>query len=92
MFGKTHVVVSTERVANALLTDRGAIYSSREQSPFAAQLLTRGNLILLRPYGGRQRHLLNCFAFKKNLGSFWLIQHRGLAQHAAVYASSCTYQ
>jgi hypothetical protein len=53
IIGKTHVVVSTERIANALLSDKGAIYSSREQLPFATQLLTRGYNMLLRPYGGK---------------------------------------
>ncbi|KAH8797772.1 cytochrome P450, partial [Xylogone sp. PMI_703] len=57
IFGKTHLVVSTEQVANALLTDKGAIYSCREQLPFAAQLLTRGNLILLHPYGDGWRNM-----------------------------------
>lgn len=37
--GREHYVVSTEKVANDLLRERGNIYSSREQMPAAVQLL-----------------------------------------------------
>ena len=37
--GREHYVVSTEKVANDLLRERGNIYSSREQLPAAVQLL-----------------------------------------------------
>ncbi|KAK4545451.1 hypothetical protein LTR36_002801 [Oleoguttula mirabilis] len=37
--GREHYVVSTEKVANALLRERGNIYSSREQLPAAVKLL-----------------------------------------------------
>jgi len=46
------VVISSERIANELLRERGAIYSSRQQAPFAAQLLSDNLRPLLMPYNG----------------------------------------
>lgn len=37
--GREHYIVSTEKIANDLLRERGTLYSSREQLPAAAQLL-----------------------------------------------------
>ena len=50
--GREHYVVSTEKIANDLLRERGTIYSSREQLPAAAQLLSRDLRPLLLPYDG----------------------------------------
>jgi hypothetical protein len=46
------VVVSTEKIANDLLRERGTLYSSREQLSMAAKLLSRDLRPLLLPYGG----------------------------------------
>ncbi|KAJ9609684.1 hypothetical protein H2200_006012 [Cladophialophora chaetospira] len=51
IMGRNHVVVSTEKIANDLLRERGNLYSSREQLPFAAKLLSRDLRPLLLPYG-----------------------------------------
>ena len=37
--GREHYIVSSEKIANDLLRERGNIYSSREQLPAAAKLL-----------------------------------------------------
>lgn len=50
--GSTHIIVSTEKVANDLLRERGNIYSDREQFPMAAKLISRDLQILLMPYNG----------------------------------------
>jgi cytochrome P450 len=52
LMGRNLVVVSTEKVANDLLRERGTLYSSREQSPMAAQLVSGNLRPLLLPYGG----------------------------------------
>lgn len=49
--GRNHYVVSTEKIANDLLRERGTIYSSREQLPAAAQLLGDNLRPLFWPYG-----------------------------------------
>lgn len=51
ILGRNHVVVSTEKIANDLLRERGNLYSSREQLPMAAQLMSRNLRTLLLPYG-----------------------------------------
>ncbi|KAF2179947.1 cytochrome P450 [Zopfia rhizophila CBS 207.26] len=48
--GKVHYIASTEKIANDLLRERGTLYSSREQSPAAAQLLSDNLRPLLLPY------------------------------------------
>lgn len=50
--GRLHVVISNERIANELLRERGNIYSSREQLPMAAELLSDNLRPLLLPYNG----------------------------------------
>lgn len=50
--GRTHVVVSTEKIANDLLRDRGAYYSSREQLPMATTLYSGGLRLALMPNDG----------------------------------------
>ena len=49
--GRTHVIVSTEKIANDLLRERGTIYSSREQLPMAAQMMSNNLRPLFLPYG-----------------------------------------
>ncbi|KAI9709926.1 MAG: hypothetical protein M1820_003004 [Bogoriella megaspora] len=48
--GQNHYVASTEKVANDLLRKRGNLYSSRDQLPAAAQLLSRNLRPLFLPY------------------------------------------
>ncbi|KAK6373726.1 hypothetical protein LTS17_008219 [Exophiala oligosperma] len=48
--GRKHVVLSTEKIANELLRERGSIYSSREQLAFASELLSNNLRPLLLPY------------------------------------------
>jgi hypothetical protein len=50
--GRNMVVVSTEKVANDLLRERGTLYSSREQLPMAAQLMSQNLRPLFLPYAG----------------------------------------
>jgi cytochrome P450 len=53
--GHENYVVNTESIANDLLWQRGNIYSSREQSPAAAVLLSDGLRPLLWPSGDKHR-------------------------------------
>ncbi|EON62419.1 hypothetical protein W97_01641 [Coniosporium apollinis CBS 100218] len=48
--GREHYIVSTEKIANDLLRERGTLYSSREQLPAAAQLLGDNLRPLFLPY------------------------------------------
>lgn len=48
-----HVIISTEKIANELLRERGSYYSSREQTVMAAELLSGNLRPLLLPYNGR---------------------------------------
>jgi len=48
--GAPHVVVSTEKIANDLVRERGTLYSHREQLPRAAQLLWDNLRPLFLPY------------------------------------------
>jgi cytochrome P450 len=52
LMGRNMVVVSTEKVANDLLRERGTLYSSREQLPMAAQLMSQNLRPLFLPYAG----------------------------------------
>ena len=52
LMGRKVVVVSTEKIANELLRERGNLYSSREQLPMAAQLVSQNLRPLFLPYGG----------------------------------------
>lgn len=51
---RQHIVLSTEKVANDLLRERGNYYSSREQTIMAPELLSHGLRPLLLPYNGRK--------------------------------------
>lgn len=48
--GRNHVIVTKEKIANDLLRERGNIYSSREQLPMAAQLMSGNLRPLFLPY------------------------------------------
>lgn len=48
--GSPHVVVSTEKIANDLMRERGTLYSDREQLLMAAQLLSDNLRPLFLPY------------------------------------------
>jgi hypothetical protein len=52
MMGRNIVVVSSEKIANDLLRERGTLYSSREQLPMAAELMSKNMRPLVLPYGG----------------------------------------
>lgn len=49
--GRENYIISSEKIANDLLRDRGTIYSSREQLPAAALLLSDNLRPLFWPYG-----------------------------------------
>ncbi|EMC98011.1 hypothetical protein BAUCODRAFT_49145, partial [Baudoinia panamericana UAMH 10762] len=49
--GRKNIIVASEDIANELLRERGNIYSSREQLPMAAKLLSGDLRPLLLPYG-----------------------------------------
>lgn len=51
--GTEHYVISTEKVANDLLRERGSMYSSRFQAPASAELLSRNLRPVLLPYNGK---------------------------------------
>ncbi|KAF5264220.1 hypothetical protein FOXYS1_5006 [Fusarium oxysporum] len=53
--GREHVVLSTEKVANDLLREKGSIYSSREHLVFASELLSNNLRPLLLPYNDTWR-------------------------------------
>ena len=50
--GQTHLVLSTDAIANELLRERGEKYSSREQLPMATKLVSGNLRPLLLPYDG----------------------------------------
>ena len=63
--GSQHVVLSTEKMANDLLRERGSHYSSRVQAPASAELLSDNLRPVLLPNNGIfdsfiQRQLNNC--------------------------------
>ena len=49
--GTTHVITSSEKIANDLMRERGNIYNDRDQMPMATQLLSDNLRPLLLPYG-----------------------------------------
>lgn len=82
--GREHYVASTEKVANDLLRERGGIYSSREQLPAAAQLLSRNLRPLFWPYNGIVPRGLS---FEGGM----LIENRYLARWAQIHAPGYEY-
>ncbi len=50
--GQEHYVLSSEKVANDLLRERGSIYSSRPLAPASAELLSKNLRPVLLPYNG----------------------------------------
>ena len=52
ILGKQHVIVSTEKIAKDLFSDRGSIYSDREVTPVASTLVGGGMTFVLLPFGG----------------------------------------
>lgn len=56
--GKEHYMISSEKIANDLLRERGTYYSSREQFPAAAKLLSDNLRPLFLPYNGLLRALV----------------------------------
>ncbi|CAI6027363.1 unnamed protein product [Clonostachys chloroleuca] len=55
LVGRQLVVISTEKVANDLLRERGNLYSSREYLPMASGIVSRNMRPLLLPYNDRWR-------------------------------------
>lgn len=70
IMGRNHVVVSTEKIANDLLRERGNLYSSREQLPMAAKLMSKDLRPLLLPYGGE---LVALFPQCRNVLVAWIL-------------------
>ncbi len=62
IFGRNLVMVSTEKIANDLLRERGNIYSSREQLQMAAKLMSQDLRPLLLPHGGK--YSTNSYQYK----------------------------
>jgi hypothetical protein len=52
ILGKKHVIVSTEKIAKDLFSDRGSIYSDREVTPMVSTLVGGGMTFVLLPFGG----------------------------------------
>lgn len=52
MFGRENIVISSEKVANDLLRERGSRYSSREHLIMASEYLSANLRPLLLGYGG----------------------------------------
>ena len=46
------MIVSTEKIAKDLFSDRGSIYSDREVTPMASTLVGGGMTFVLLPFGG----------------------------------------
>jgi hypothetical protein len=75
--GGNHVVVSTEKVANVLMCERGTLYSSHEQFPMAAQLLSDNLRRLFLSYGElwrNGRHLMYHLTMSSAANSYQPIQ------------------
>ena len=71
------VVVSTEKIANDLLRERGNHYSSREQLPMAAKLMSRDLRPVFLPYGDlwrRGRKLMHSFTMPTAATSYQPVQ------------------
>ena len=51
--GNEHYIISSEKIANDLLRERGSLYSSRAQAPASAQLLSDNLRPVLLPYNGK---------------------------------------
>ena len=49
--GTDHVIISSEKIGNDLMRDRGNIYSDRGQAPMASKLLSDNLRPLFLPYG-----------------------------------------
>ncbi|KAJ9602494.1 hypothetical protein H2200_013037 [Cladophialophora chaetospira] len=49
--GTDHVIISSEKIANDLMRERGSLYSDRDQAPMAAKLLSDDFRPLFLPYG-----------------------------------------
>jgi hypothetical protein len=58
LMGRQHVVLSTEKIANDLLRERGSYYSSREFLPMASGIVSGEMRPLLLPYNGKAQQLV----------------------------------
>ncbi|KAL4888249.1 cytochrome P450 [Aspergillus ambiguus] len=75
--GRKHVVLSTEKIANDLLRERGSLYSSREYLPFASGLLSKNLRLLFLPYNDlwrRGRKLMHHLTMNSVASSYEPIQ------------------
>ncbi|KAH8805992.1 cytochrome P450 [Xylogone sp. PMI_703] len=50
LFGRPHVIISSEKIANDLLRERGTIYSSRDRLPMAGEILSDNKRPVFLPY------------------------------------------
>ncbi|KAL7908167.1 cytochrome P450 [Trichoderma velutinum] len=75
--GNRHVVVSTEKIANDLLRERGNIYSSRPYFPMGAEILSHNLRPVLLPYNElwrKGRKLMHSFASQTAASAYEPIQ------------------
>ncbi|KAE8454276.1 hypothetical protein EG329_005201 [Mollisiaceae sp. DMI_Dod_QoI] len=77
--GKPHIILSSEKIANDLLRERGTLYSSREQLPMAAVLLSDNLRPLFLPYNAlwrRGRKLMHYLTMSSAATSYQPIQEQ----------------
>ena len=75
--GTSHIIISSEKIANDLMRERGNIYNDRDQAPMAARLLSDNLRPLLLPYGEEWREfrkLSNHVAMKKMADTYQPLQ------------------
>ncbi|CAG8214192.1 unnamed protein product [Penicillium olsonii] len=75
--GRQHIVLSTEKVANDLLRERGTYYSSREFLPMASGIVSREMRPLLLPYNDlwrRTRKLMHQLTMSTAADSYQPVQ------------------
>ncbi|CZR61304.1 related to cytochrome p450 [Phialocephala subalpina] len=75
--GKPHIILSTEKIANDLLRERGSLYSSREQLPMAVQLVSDNLRSLFLPYDSlwrRNRKLMHHLTMASAATSYQSVQ------------------
>jgi hypothetical protein len=86
IFGRENIVISSEKIANNLLRERGTIYSSREHLTMAADYLSGNLRPLLLDYNGlsvpapRRR--------KVDILTYYHLYHRPVASWSETHASS----
>ncbi|KAI1613250.1 cytochrome P450 [Exophiala viscosa] len=94
--GRKHVVLSTEKIANDLLRERGSLYSSREYLPFASELLSNNLRPLFLPYNDlwrRGRKLMHQLTMPVAADSYQPVQeHESVKLLAAMLREPTRYE